>query len=79
MDRNLRDLESLAFEVVAFDKEDARLAGVIRAALAKAGTPIGPYDVLIAGQARARDMVLVTRNVNEFARVSGLQVEDWES
>ncbi|MEO8714979.1 MAG: type II toxin-antitoxin system VapC family toxin [Acetobacteraceae bacterium] len=79
VDRNLAETEALAFEVLEFDKEDARLAGVIRAALAKAGTPIGPYDVLIAGQARARDLVVVTRNVSEFARVAGLRVEDWES
>jgi len=43
-----------------------------------AGTPIGPYDVLIAGQARARGLILVTRNTEEFSRVDGLQIEDWE-
>jgi tRNA(fMet)-specific endonuclease VapC len=63
--------------VLSFDVEDARHAGAIRAELAAAGTPIGPYDALIAGQARARCLVLVTHNVREFARVPGLQVEDW--
>ena len=77
--RNLTALASLQFPIVEFDREDARQAGEIRAALAAAGTPIGPYDVLIAGQARARELVLVTRNVGEFSRVSGLRVEDWES
>ena len=62
----------------AFDKEDARQSGEIRAALAASGMPIGPYDVLIAGQARSRDLVLVTHNTGEFSRVSGLRVEDWQ-
>jgi tRNA(fMet)-specific endonuclease VapC len=65
--------------VIEFDQEDARQAGEIRATLAAAGTPIGPYDVLIAGQARARSLVLVTRNTGEFSRVGGLHVEDWET
>jgi len=43
------------------------------------GTPIGGYDVLIAGQARARGLTLVTRNLREFGRVAGLSVEDWEA
>lgn len=77
--RNLATLEELRLEVVALDREDARQAAEIRAALAAAGMPIGPYDVLIAGQARARDLVLVTRNVGEFSRVSGLRIEDWQS
>ncbi len=57
--------------VLNFDKEDARQAGEVSAALAAAGTPIGPYDVLIAGQALARGLVLVTHNVSEFSRVGG--------
>lgn len=50
-----------------------------RAFLASKGAPIGPYDVLIAGQAVARQMILVTHNTNEFGRVPGLQIEDWET
>jgi tRNA(fMet)-specific endonuclease VapC len=46
--------------------------------LASKGAPIGPYDVLIAGQALAREMILVTRNTQEFGRVIGLQIEDWQ-
>ncbi|HEX5325812.1 MAG TPA: type II toxin-antitoxin system VapC family toxin [Acetobacteraceae bacterium] len=76
---NLARVEALRFAVLEFDKEDARQAGEIRAALAVAGTPIGPYDVLIAGQARARGLILITHNVGEFSRVSGLHVEDWEA
>jgi tRNA(fMet)-specific endonuclease VapC len=76
---NLARVEGLQFEVLPFDTEDAQHAGEIRAQLAASGTPIGPYDVLIAGQARARQLVLVTNNVREFARVDGLQVEDWHA
>lgn len=75
---NLVRLDALQFEVLAFDQEDAREAGAVRAALSQQGTPIGPYDVLIAGQARCRDLVLVTRNLREFERVPGLRVECWE-
>ncbi|MCI5148903.1 MAG: type II toxin-antitoxin system VapC family toxin, partial [Candidatus Electrothrix sp. MAN1_4] len=51
--------------------------GEIRAALAKAGTPIGPNDLLIAAVAKAHDVTLVTHNVGEFSRVHGLLLEDW--
>jgi tRNA(fMet)-specific endonuclease VapC len=60
-----------------FETEDAEEAGDIRAALERLGTPIGPYDVLIAAQARRRDAILVTANKNEFSRVPGLQTQDW--
>lgn len=68
---------ALQLEVVPFEPEDARAAGRIRAELQTRGTPIGPYDVLIAGQALARDLILITRNTREFARVDGLRVENW--
>jgi tRNA(fMet)-specific endonuclease VapC len=64
-------------KVLNFDAEDAREGGDIRAALVRAKTPIGPYDVLIAAQARRRGAILVTANKNEFARVPGLQTQDW--
>jgi tRNA(fMet)-specific endonuclease VapC len=69
----------LALDVTpwSFEPEDAEEAGDIRAALAKAGTPIGPYDILIAAQARRRGALLVTANKREFARVPGLRTEDW--
>jgi len=75
---NLGRAEGLQFEVVEFDQDDSRQAGAIRATLAAAGTPISPYDVLIAGQAQARGLILITRNTGEFSRVPGLQIEDWE-
>ena len=77
--QNLARIDALQFEVIEFDRDDARQAGEIRALLAAEGTPIGPYDVLIAGQAVARNAVLVTRNTSEFARVPRLRLENWEA
>ncbi len=65
------------FEFAPFDAADALEAGLIRAALERAGRPIGPYDILIAAQARRRGATLVTSNMREFARVPGLLVVDW--
>ena len=76
-ERNAALVDAFQFAVIEFDKEDARQAGKIRALLASKVTPIGPYDVLIAGQAMARNMVLVTGNTDEFERVPGLRLEDW--
>ena len=76
---NIAVVDSLQFHVLEFDREDARQAGAVRALLAAKGTPVGPYDVLIAGQAVARNLVLVTNNTNEFARVPGLHIEDWQN
>jgi tRNA(fMet)-specific endonuclease VapC len=77
--QNVAVIEALQFATVEFDREDARQAGEVRAFLASKGTPIGPFDVLIAGQAVARGMILVTHNTAEFARVPGLRIEDWQS
>ena len=77
-EENLARVEGLAFPVLEFDREDARSAGEVRARLSGAGTPIGPYDVLIAGQALARKLILLTHNRKEFERVPGLRLEDWE-
>ena len=75
--QNVDLVDNLLFEVLELDKEDSRRAGEIRAILAVAGQPIGPFDNLIAGQAVARGLVLVTNNLQEFQRVPNLQVEDW--
>lgn len=69
-------LES-GIKIAAFESEDARHAGEIRAHLEAQGTPIGPYDILIAAQARRRGATLVTLNMREFERVPGLMVTDW--
>ena len=78
VEKNVARVNALQFPVLEFDQEDARQAGEIRAHLALKGTPIGPYDVLIAGQAKARKLTLVTHNTTEFTRVLGLKVEDWK-
>lgn len=62
-----------------FDSKAASEAARLRALLESQGQMIGPYDVLLAGQAVAAGLVLVTNNVGEFARVPGLQFEDWQS
>lgn len=74
---NLSDFLALDVTLWAFAPDDAEEAGDIRAALERAGTPIGSYDILIAAQARRRNALLVTANAAEFARVPGLQTEDW--
>lgn len=74
---NVAVLDDLQFVTLELDREDAEAAGEIRASLARIGQSIGPYDVLIAGQARARGLILVTHNRREFERVPGLRIEDW--
>ena len=74
---NLRKFLTGPVSELAFSSEDGRVAGEIRAELERRGTPIGPYDLLIAGQALARDLTLITANTREFRRVSGLKLEDW--
>ena len=64
-------------DIVDLDRAAANEAAVIRAQLEKKGTPIGPYDILIAGLARSRSMTLVTNNTKEFSRVDGLLLENW--
>lgn len=67
----------VALEVAAFDESCALRYGAVRVAPERAGKPIGSFDVLIAAHALALDVVLVTHNVREFTRVSGLRIEDW--
>ncbi|SFJ83343.1 tRNA(fMet)-specific endonuclease VapC [Bosea sp. OK403] len=72
----LENFLSLGIAVLPFKEDDAAHAGEIRAALEMRGTPIGPYDYLIAGQARRHGAALVTLNKAEFERVPGLLVMD---
>jgi tRNA(fMet)-specific endonuclease VapC len=80
-DANLIVLQRLFanFASLPFDDHAAAIAGRIRADLAAKGRPIGPYDLQIAAIALARGMTLVTHNVKEFARISGLIIEDWQT
>lgn len=64
-------------DLLPLELEAAQEAGAIRAELASVGTPIGAYDLLLAGQVRSAGLTLVTHNVGEFARVAGLRIEDW--
>jgi len=79
VERNLADIEALVarLEVLPLDSKAAYHFGQVRAALYNVGLPIGPYDMLIAGQARASGLILVTNNINEFERVPGLLLENW--
>lgn len=76
---NRRGVEQLAarLEVLAFDAEAAAHAAEIKAALEGQGQVIGSYDLMIAGHARSRGVVMVTGNLGEFSRVTGLRCEDW--
>ena len=78
-ERNLTVVEGFAarLEVLNYDEIAASHTGQLRAELARAGTPIGPYDQLIAGHARSRGLIVVTNNRREFDLVPGLRVEDW--
>ncbi len=80
-EKNLDILEgfSARLEVLSYDEKAAHHTGQLRAELAKVGTPIGPYDHMIAGHARSQGLILVTNNMKEFGRVSGLRLENWVS
>ena len=64
-------------EVATFDSVAAKLSGSLRAWLASQGTPIGPYDTLIAAHAHALGATLVSNNTREFERVPGLKLANW--
>lgn len=63
--------------MVMFDEAAASVSAIIRAELEKKGTPIGPFDLLIAGIARSMDITLVTNNIKEFNRVKKLKLANW--
>jgi tRNA(fMet)-specific endonuclease VapC len=67
----------LPLEILNYGATAALQYGEVRARLEKAGTPIGPLDTLIAAHAKSLNTTLVTNNLSEFRRVSGLKVEDW--
>jgi len=67
----------LPLNLINLDRSSAIEAAIIRAQLEKKGRSIGPYDLLIAGLARSRDMTLETNNIKEFERVVSLRLENW--
>jgi tRNA(fMet)-specific endonuclease VapC len=78
---NRREVERFCarLDVLPFDADAAAHAADIRAALERQGRTIGGYDLLIAGHARSRGLVIVTNNLGEFTRVDGLRCVDWDA
>jgi len=78
-ERNLADIEGLIarLEVALFEDNAAEHFGQLRTELYQIGQPIGPYDMMIAGHARAMGLVLVTNKLKKFERVPDLRVENW--
>ena len=78
-EKNQTDIEGFAsrLDVLPFEEQAAAHFGQIRAELYRIGKPIGPYDMMIAGHARSKGLILVTNNVREFERVPGLRIENW--
>lgn len=78
-EHNLQVIESMTarLEVMPFSDSAATHFGQLRAELYKNGTPIGPYDMMIAGHARSLGLTLVTNNMKEFTRVAGLRLANW--
>jgi tRNA(fMet)-specific endonuclease VapC len=74
--KQLEEMCSLV-NILPFAKKEAKASAQIRAGLEKKGTPIGPYDVMIAGTAVSQQGILITNNVNEFKRVPRLKIENW--
>lgn len=80
-EHNRREVETFAarLDVLAFDVEATGHAADIKATLERRGQMIGGYDLLIAGHARSRGLVVVTANLGEFTRIDGLRAEEWLS
>lgn len=78
-EKNALALEAflLPLEIASFDTESALAYGKIRAELERQGKPIGGMDMLIAAQAMAQSFTLITHNLKEFERISGLRCETW--
>ncbi len=79
LERNHEALDEFLypFEIALFDEPATKSYGTIRSALEKKGRPIGPMDLLIAAHALSLDVRLVTNNAKEFARVDGLEIDNW--
>ena len=68
-----------SIDTLAYTLQDAKATAAIRAALQKAGRPVGYYDVMIAGTAICQGLTLVTSNTRELSRIGGLRMEDWRA
>lgn len=79
-ERKIRPIWAVMLERIKinpFCAECAIAAATMRAKLKILGSPIGPYDVLIAGTALAHNLIMVTSNLKEFNRLPELEIEDW--
>ena len=74
--KQLKELVS-QITVLPFGEKEAEASAHIRAALESKGTPIGPFDTLIAGVALSSRSILITHNIREFKHVENLHIEDW--
>ena len=68
----------IGLEILEFDDSASIEYGRMRAVLRRQGTPVGPMDMLIAAHAKSQGLVIVTNNVQEFTRIEGLELENWE-
>ena len=75
--RNQLDELLTVVRVLPFTEHETAITAQLRATLEKAGTPIGPLDMIIAGIALANQATLVTHNTKEFSRIENLRLEDW--
>jgi tRNA(fMet)-specific endonuclease VapC len=77
--KRIQQLNSLTnlIKIIPFDEHEAKIAAIVRTDLEKIGTPIGPYDILIAATALSNNSILVTHNTKKFERISNLRLEDW--
>lgn len=75
--RRVQSFFAAPIQLLSFDEEDAKSSGAIRAEMESRGKSVGPYDLLIAGQALRHNLTLVTANVSEFRRIKRLRWEDW--
>ena len=77
--KRIKQLEEMCLlvEVLPFEEKAAKASADIRASLEKKGTPIGAYDILIAGTALSKQGILITNNTKEFKRIPKLKIENW--
>lgn len=80
VEQNLQTLDAFfaPLQSLVFDDASAYHYGLVRSALQRQGKPIGANDMLIAAIALRHDATLITNNTSEFARVTGLRIDDWQ-
>ena len=75
--RDVMNMFLATYSILPFEQDDAILWGYLRASLAAAGSPIGPYDIQLAAHSISKGLIMVTHNIREFERVPGILLEDW--